>query len=322
MRKIGITGVGSLIGQGIIKSIINSPYANEYELIGFDYFPDTVGSFWCQKNYILSDILKKDKEQQWFEEILSIIKEDKIELLFIGVDFELPLFVKYKSIIEKETSCLIIVSDERVIEIGNDKFKTFQFLKENGLYYPETYEPENCDFSSLTFPVIVKPRIGARSIGVSKVDSLDKLEEVLKHTQDPIIQECVGDDTTEYTCGVIALNGELKHSIALNRTLKAGNTHLSSYSKDTPEIVTQYLKDITDKLKPFGSCNYQLRIDSDGIPKMFEINARHSGTTYMRSLFGFNEIIYILKSVLEGQEIDFNLKEGKAIRYFEERLVS
>ncbi|MCB0802637.1 MAG: ATP-grasp domain-containing protein, partial [Flavobacteriales bacterium] len=302
-------------------SIRNSPYKRDYKLIGFDYFPDTVGSFWCHKNYILPDILRKENEQEWLEEIVSIIKKDKIELLFIGVDFELPLFSKYKSRIEKESNCLVVVSDERVISIGNDKFKTFQFLKENGLYYPETYEPESCDFSMLTFPVIVKPKVGARSVGVSIVDSLDKLEEVLKNTQDPIIQEYVGDDNTEYTCGVISLDGELKHSIALNRTLKAGNTHLSSFSNDTPDIVKQYLKDITDELKPFGSCNYQLRVDTQGIPKLFEINARHSGTTYMRSLFGYNEIIYLLKKLLDDEEYVFNLKEGRAIRYFEEQLI-
>ena len=33
MHKIGITGVGSLIGQGIIKSIRNSPYKRDYKLI-------------------------------------------------------------------------------------------------------------------------------------------------------------------------------------------------------------------------------------------------------------------------------------------------
>lgn len=322
MYKIGITGVGSLIGQGIIKSIINSPFSANYELIGFDYFTDTVGSFWCHKNYILPDILKIEKEEEWLKEVISIIEKEQIEMLFIGVDFELPLFAKHKVEIEKETGCHVIVSDERVIEIGNDKYKTYQFLKDNGLYYPKTYAPEECDYSSLSFPVIVKPRVGARSIGVSKVESLDKLDEVLRRTQDPIIQECVGDDSTEYTCGVIALNGEFKHSIALNRTLKAGHTHLSEYSDDTPELVKQYLKDITEKLKPFGSCNYQLRIDKDGVPKMFEINARHSGTTYMRSLFGYNEIIYLLKSLLEGEEIEFKMKEGKAIRYFEERLIS
>lgn len=321
MYKVGITGVGSLIGQGIIKSILNGAYADDYELIGFDYFPNTVGSYWCKKTYLLVDILKEETELEWLNQVIEIILNESIHILFIGVDFELPLFSKYKSRIEAETGCKIIVSNKEVIEIGNDKYKTFQFLKRNNLFYPETFLPEECNFSDLDYPVIVKPRVGARSVGVSKVKQEADMEEILSNTDRPIIQECIGDDSSEYTCGVIAFKGELKASIALKRTLKAGNTHISSYSKDTPEIIKTYLRNITEKLIPFGACNFQLRMDKEGIPKMFEINARNSGTTYMRSLFGFDEVNYILKYVLEGKELTFSLEEGTAIRYFEEQLL-
>ena len=56
--NVGITGTGSLIGQAIIKSIIRSDYSDNYNLVGFDYFTDTVGSFLCKKNHILPDIYK------------------------------------------------------------------------------------------------------------------------------------------------------------------------------------------------------------------------------------------------------------------------
>ena len=59
MANIGITGTGSLIGQAIIKSIKQSSFKNE-RLIGIDYFTETIGSYWTDKNYILPDILDKD----------------------------------------------------------------------------------------------------------------------------------------------------------------------------------------------------------------------------------------------------------------------
>ena len=71
----------------------------------------------------------------------------------------------------------------------------------------------------------------------------------------------------------------------------------------------------------FGVCNFQLRVDTEGIPKIFEINARHSGTTYIRSLYGFNEIEYILEYILNKKDITFTIKEGIVKRYFEEFLV-
>jgi carbamoyl-phosphate synthase large subunit len=320
--QIGITGTGSLIGQAIIKSILRSQFKDDYNLIGFDYFANTVGSFWCNENYILPDLLKLKNEDNWVNEVERIIKSTKIKILFVGVDFELPVFAKYKDRIEKNTNCTIIVSSERVINIGNDKYLTYQFLKENSLTYPLTFLPNECDFNKLSYPVIVKPRVGARSIGVYKIKNKVDLEVALEKVKDPIIQELVGDDSTEYTCGIISLNGKLQKSIALNRSLKDGNTFLSEYKNDCPKSIYDYVESIAEKLGVFGSCNLQLRLDSNGVPKLFEINPRHSGTTYMRALFGYNEVVFILKYILEGKELDFELKEGKVIRHYEETLIS
>ena len=321
MHNVGVTGIGSLIGQGIIKSILKGNFAHEYSIIGFDYFPNTVGSYWCKKSYILPDILMPMNEENWLAQVMEIIDKENLKILFIGVDFELKLFAKYKVKIEARTQCKIVVSSNEVIEISDDKYKTFRFLKESGLYYPQTVLPHEVDVSSLKFPLIVKPRIGARSVGVSLVKKYQDLNAALYAADDPIIQEYIGDNTKEYTCGVIAFEGVLKSSIALKRSLKAGNTHTSEYLTDTPQIILDYIEAITHKLKPFGACNFQLRLGVDGIPKLFEINARHSGTTYMRSLFGFHEIDYILKYLLEGKEIEFKLREGKAMRFFEEQLI-
>lgn len=319
--KIGITGTGSLIGQAIIKSIKRNQFADQYELVGFDYFKSTVGSFWCDKNYTLPDLLKIKDEQTWVNALEEIIVQEKIVVLFVGVDFELPILAKYKERLKTNTGCTVIVSDEEVIRIGNDKYLTFQFLKANGLSYPETFLPEEVDFSTINFPIIVKPRVGARSIGVHKVNNIDELNSAIKKVDQPIIQELVGNDSTEYTCGVLAVNGTMQKSIALNRSLKDGNTFISEYKTSYPPSIYQYLADITHHLKIFGACNYQLRLDDSGVPKLFEINPRHSGTTYMRSLFGYNEVMFILKYLLEGETMDFKLKEGKVIRHFEETLV-
>jgi carbamoyl-phosphate synthase large subunit len=321
-HTIGITGTGSLIGQAIIKSIKKSAYANDYRLIGFDYFNDTVGSFWCDESFLLPDLLKPEIEETWVNKIQDIIHQKNIQILFVGVDFELPVFARYKHEIERNTKCKIIVSSEEVINVGNDKYLTYLFLKENGLSYPITYLPEECDFSSLKFPLIVKPRVGARSVGVYKVNSIAEMETAIAKVKGPIIQELIGNDFTEYTCGIISLNNTLQQSIALKRSLKDGNTFISEYKTDYPAIIYEYLEEITKKLRPFGACNLQLRMDSNGVPKLFEINPRHSGTTYMRTLFGYNEVIFILKYILEGVDMKFEMTEGKAIRYFEEILVS
>lgn len=320
--NIAVTGIGSLIGQAVIKSIQRSDLKDKIKIIGFDYFNDTVGSFWIDEKYILPDILKsRVTHEEWLDAIVKVIIDRDIKLLFVGVDFELPILAKYKEDIEKKTGAIVMVSSTEVVEITNDKYFTYEFLKNNGLLYPESYLLEELDYDAIKYPVIVKPRKGARSVGVYKVKDKNHLLRVLDNADDPIIQECVGNDVDEFTCGTIYLNGELKKIIILRRTLKEGNTFISHYRNDFPEIITTYLKEVTEKLKPFGACNFQLRLDANGQPKIFEINSRHSGTTYIRSLFGFKEIEYIINLLLFNREIEFELREGTVVRYYDEFFV-
>jgi carbamoyl-phosphate synthase large subunit len=319
--KIAVTGTGSLIGQAIIKSIKLSSLADKIEILGLDYFKDTVGAQWCNQNEILPDILREGYEEDWKNSIFNYILKHEIRVLFIGVDFELTWFAKYKEEFEEKTSCIICVSNEEVISIANDKYLTYQFLKNNNLYHPKSFLPETFKDSDLEFPLILKPRIGARSRDVFVVDNKSDLLKKIELVNKPVIQELIGDIFSEYTCGIIFIDGKLKASIALKRTLKEGNTNKSSYRHDTPIQIYDYIKQVADHLKPFGACNFQMRLDSNGIPKIFEINPRHSGTTYMRSLFGFNEVEFIIQYLIFGIELKFELIEGDAIRYFDECLI-
>lgn len=320
--NIAITGTGSLIGQAVIKSIQRSNLNDKINIIGFDYFKETVGSFWASKNYLLPDILNLNiTHDEWLNVIIDVIIKDNIKLLFVGVDFELPLFAKYKIDIEEKTGVIIMVSSSEVIAIADDKYLTFEFLKKHELSYPRSFLPIDVNYNTLEYPVIIKPRKGARSVGVYKIKDKTHLLTAIDKIKDPIIQECVGKDEEEYTCGTIYLNNELKKIIVLRRSLKEGNTFISHYKKDFPEIITTYLKEVCNHLKPFGACNFQLRLDSNGIPKIFEINSRHSGTTYIRSLFGYKEIEYIINALLFNKEMEFELKEGTVVRYYDEFFV-
>ncbi len=322
MTRIGVTGTGSLIGQAVIKSIRASSYSRDYHVVGFDYFKNTVGSYWVNKNYLLPDILdNRITESQWLNAVTDALGNERLQILFIGLDFELKLFAKYGQEMEQMTGCKIIVSDQRVIEIADDKYLTFQFLKNNGLYFPRTYLPMELSDGGINFPVILKPRVGARSRNVYVVRNEKELNDKLGNVKDPILQELVGDANEEYTCGVIFFDHQVKEMIALKRELRDGNTYSACYNQSFPGSIYDYIHKIAVKLEPYGACNFQLRIDSNGIPKLFEINARHSGTTYMRSLFGFKEVEYVIKHVLGLETPRFELRNGLVKRYFEEMFI-
>ena len=105
---------------------------------------------------------------------------------------------------------------------------------------PEDFE----EFSKITnFPYIIKPRDGARSIGIYLVEDYSTLKEVLKKSHKPIIQEYISEKNGEYTAGSFTLNNECLSTILLRRELRDGNTYKAEIYND---------KNISDHIK-----NYQ-----------------------------------------------------------------
>ena len=317
---IGITCTGSLIGQGVIKSIKKSDLADSVRMIGFEYFPGTVGSYWVDATHVMPDILKSDvSEHDYMGRLLNHIANHGIQFLFVGMGFELPLMAKYREHIHERTGCTVIVSPPGVIETAGDKYKTHVFLKGAGISCPETHLPG--DTEGISYPVIVKPRSGTHSRGVCEVGSEEALRQRIAHGDDVIIQEKVGSEDTEYTCGILFLDGNVKTSICLRRYLKEGNTSVAIHAADEPPSLKMYVDDVAHKLQPFGPCNFQLRIAEDGILRLFEINARFSGTTYVRTLFGLNEVEYIIKYLLGLDLPRPCIRYGTVLRYQEEMFI-
>lgn len=316
--NVGVTGTGSLIGQAIIKSLKLSDLMNRVTLVGMDYFQGTIGSYWTDRNYLLPDILKPGvTEAEWLAELSQIINKEELDYLFVGVDFELPILAEYKVQLLAETGCVVVTSDSEVIRVGNDKYETNQFLVQHDIPAPETYLFKDYCSGALDFPCIVKPAVGARSRGVSIVNTEQELQSAAMSISNPTVQELIGNSESEYTCGAICLDGEVREVISLRRDLKEGNTS-DAYYEGPNDRVDEYVRQVAACLKPMGACNFQLRIDLDGNPKLFEINPRHSGTTFMRALFGFNEVEYILKSLMGEPVPVFELRQGLVKRFYDE----
>ena len=79
---------------------------------------------------------------------------------------------------------------------------------------------------------------------------------------------------------------------------------------------------VTSKLEIEGGCNFQLRVDSDMVPKIFEINCRFSGTTPFCAQLGFNPVEYYLKKSLSinyEPKIDY---DSSVLRFWSEVVVN
>ena len=152
------------------------------------------------------------------------------------------------------------------------------------------------------FPLIVKPRVGARSVGVVKVQTKDELARALA-TGDALVifEECVATERAEYTAGTLTFDGRCDASIVMRRDLRDGNTY-RAYVEAFPELNVE-VRRMAEALGPHGPANFQFRLDAQGRAKVFEINARFSGTTPLRMRAGFNEVEMVLRRILRGEPI-------------------
>ena len=250
------------------------------------------------------------------------MNQEEINLVLPGLDFEIPILARNKSAIEMKTGATVMVSPEDVVTIGDDKWETVKYLKNNGFNYPSSSLPETVEsfIETNPFPLIVKPRFGHTSENVFLVKNKKELNTALNVCEKPIIQEYLEKSEKEYTCGATFIDNEILTLISLRRTLKNGNTQ-QAFCEKTEEIDT-YIRKLTSSLKPYGPINFQLRLTNRG-PVVFEINPRFSGTTPIRAMFNVNEVEAVIRKLTESKfESAYKEKEGVVIRYFENQYIS
>lgn len=319
MINILVTGAGALLGQGILRSI-RMIRDMEVFIVSADPSPKSTGHFLADKAYLIPFAINEN----YIPEIERIIVEEKIDIVFVGTDTELPILAYNKEYLEKKHNVRIIVSSPSVIEIANDKWKTSQFLKEHNFPYPHSALTTDKDsiqqlIELNKFPYIAKPVDGARSKGLRIVPDKDQLLSLCDFENNLVVQELIGNESDEYTSGCMVLDGKCLSIVTLKRDLRDGNTW-RAYRKGDCQF-DALIKEIAEKFGSEGPVNFQFRI-RNGHPVIFEINGRFSGTTPIRAIFGFNEVEALLRYYYEGAEISPPvLKDGVLMRTFSDVFV-
>ena len=206
-----------------------------------------------------------------------------------------------------EIGTTVVVSDESFIEICNDKWLTYKFLKKNHINTPKTFLRvkdvlDAIRSKNISYPIVVKPRFGCGSISVCIAKDEKELRFYSKTTADKIkktylkyessgvkntviFQELLGGQ--EYGADIINnLNG-VNQSIIIRKkiAMRSGET-------DIAEIVDEPI--ILSVLKKLSNyTNHVANLDCDiflfnGIPYVLELNARFGGGYPFSHLAGCN----------------------------------
>lgn len=313
MKNILVTGAGALLGQGILRSLDYSK--NSYNVVSADPDVRSTGHALAHKSYVIP----LATEDSYLARIEEIIQDERIDIVFIGTDVELPLFAENKEYLEEKFNLKVVVSGTNAVAISNNKWKTAEFLRENNFPFPFsalTTDPDQIKAlkKNAAYPYIAKPVDGARSKGIRTITNDDELMEICSYDNNLVVQEKIGEDEGEFTTGCIVVKGKCEAVVSLIRDLRDGNTWRAYRYGDSPFDAT--IAAIAEKLGIEGPANFQYRI-KNGQPVVFEVNCRFSGTTPLRLMYGFNEVEALVDYYLDGKPIQKpELKTGTVLRTF------
>lgn len=337
INKVLVTGVGGRsVGAGILFAL--KTLQSKYAVIGTDADSFSFGLYKANCGYVIP----KAGASDYCDALNRIIKTHNVQAIFPGTIPE----VEYLSKRAKEINAPLIMNmNAGLVDICNDKFAVYNYLKKLGINTPESVMPDDVKhlIKQKGIPIIVKPRIGtgaSRNVTfVANKKELDYIrEEYEKENISYIFQEVIGSGEDEYTVGVLNdKDGNLIDSIVIHRKLAGlslkeqrtinGKIYAVStgYSQGfiiKDETISNYCEHIASLLNNIGPLNLQVRIH-DGKIYVFEVHPRFSGTTPIRASAGFNEPDILFRNFL------FNEKFGRinyqynvaAIRAFEHILV-
>jgi len=147
------------------------------------------------------------------------------------------------------------------------------------------------------------------------IDELDPIRE-----KDYCVQELLGDDNSEYTIACyVDKSGKAHQTLIMHRHLKHGTTFMAEIVQD--DAIRKECEKICERFKPQGPLNIQLRMHH-GKPVCFELNVRFSGTTPIRSQWGYNDVEAMIREYVLNEPVSLNPhKEGKVYRYYNEAFI-
>lgn len=259
--------------------------------------------------------------EEYIPFLLNHCKENKIGALISLFDMDLPVLAKNKEKFET-IGTKVIVSEPELIEICNDKWKTYQFLKNNGFSTPKTYLTLQktmlaLESGELQYPIVIKPRFGCGSIALSiaedelallyyysrNVRTINKtyLHFESDNVEDKIIyQECLKGQ--EYGADIINdLQGNFcQVNVRKKVAMRAGETDIAELV-DEPSI-SKELERLGKLTKHIGNMDTDVFL-VDGKPYVLEMNARFGGG-YPFSHIGGANLPKAIVEWLQGKEVD------------------
>lgn len=321
---VAVTGVGAIIGQGIVRSLRKCGLA--VRVVGVDRNAGSMGAFLCDAFYPKPSCAEQDVGYLAFWR--ELVAAERVQLVIPGIEIDVEYLAAHRTAFAAMGTTLCLNTDG-LIALGQDKWALAQALERAGGELAALAIPGmlDGDWAACTArlgppPLLLKPRHGNAGRGIVRLqDETDFSYWRRKSGAGFMIQRIVGSDDEEYTVGAFGLGeGDMLAPVVLRRRLSpAGNT---GYAEVVSEAaIERATRALSAHFMPLGPTNYQFRKEGDRI-FLLEINPRFSSSTSLRAAFGYNEAAMSLAYYVHRQRPDEAvLMRGRAWRYSEDLVI-
>src|SRR3989338_2537540 len=134
-RSALVTSIGGDIGQSVIKCLKDSDCEYNFHIIGCD-----TDKYSARKDEVDEFLLAPPaiNEQNYLDFIKTALLEKKIDYILFLSEPEIDLFNSNREVFNG-FQARILVNDKNIVDTFMDKYRTYLFLKANGLPYPDTF---------------------------------------------------------------------------------------------------------------------------------------------------------------------------------------
>jgi hypothetical protein len=325
-----IAGIGGPTSRGIAKSLKKFSSYGPYRIIGIDANPFALGLY--DRSYIdAAYIVPFVTSSQYWQAIQDIVKLESINIAIVQPEIEVEAWAVRAQ--DHQLPCAVLLPPIELIRSVRDKAKMFELLAETDLI-PKSIRANRTHLSQglasiFDFPCWIRASEGAGARGALQIKNQEEVDAWL------IVQPDIEEFTVSHflpgrnlACKMLYWKGELIRSACAERveyfraevvpSKVSGLTSVGRLVNDKTafDVSSQCVADLCTRLNviPHGFFTVDLKEDSEGTPKVTEINVRHVSFTGAFAEVGVNLAEDMVQLLLGyGDRI-----HEKGLHYFDE----
>ena len=315
--NIIVTGVGAVIGQGIVSALRLHP--EPVTIVGVDRNPEANGRHRCD-NF---EPKPADESEHAYRDFWhELVDSCGAELVIPGIEQDVFYFDEHRGELD---ACRVVLNSREAIEAGRDKWVAIERLSSTGVDTIPSRISGSWDEALAELgpaPLLMKPRRGSGGKGMVLLEDAADFDYWQQKAGDNFMaQRIVGSDDEEYTVSVFGLGeGEATPPAIMRRRLGPGGATWWAASVAEHAAIESAVAILNRELRPEGPTNYQFRV-AGGMAYLLEINPRISASTSLRAALGVNEPGMCIDHYIHGRDIgSARLRPGEAWRLIEDEV--